>query len=145
MMTKKPILTPWVVAAFCLLVVGCDDPGMPMTKVSGSVTFAGDPPPNPGQIIFTQVAGTGRDGLPNRPGMATFREDGSFAARTFEDGDGLLPGTYTVRIDCFSGPLGEGKSAAELSLVPAGWAPEKLVITGEEDSVTVNYDVPPKR
>ncbi|TWU00269.1 hypothetical protein Pla108_12170 [Botrimarina colliarenosi] len=77
--------------------------------------------------------------------MATFQTDGEFAARTFEDGDGLLPGTYTVRIDCFSGPLGEGKSPRELSLVPSGWAPEKLSITGEERSVTVNFDVPRKR
>jgi hypothetical protein len=132
------------IASLCVSVAGCGGSGMPMTKVSGNVTIAGGPPPQPGQIIFTQVAGTGQKGLPNRPAMAIFRTDGKFAARTFEDGDGLLPGTYTVRIDCFSGPLGEGKSARELSLVPAGWAPEQLVVTGDERSMTVNYEVPAK-
>jgi hypothetical protein len=136
-----PLLT---IASLSFLASGCGDSGMPMTKVSGNVTIAGGPPPQPGQIIFTQVAGTGQKGLPNRPAMAIFRTDGKFAARTFEDGDGLLPGTYTVRIDCFSGPLGEGKSARELSLVPAGWAPEQLVVTGDERSMTVNYEVPAK-
>lgn len=133
-----------MIASLSAVVSGCGDSGMPMTKVSGNVTIAGGPPPQPGQIIFTQVAGTGRDGLPTRPGLAVFRTDGKFSARTFEEGDGLLPGTYIVRIDCFSGPLGEGKSAKELSLIPAGWSPEQLVVTGEDRSITVNYEVPAK-
>lgn len=116
-----------------------------MTDVSGKVTFNGGPPPRPGRIAFSLVPGTGREGLPYRPGSATFGEDGEFVATTFDQGDGLLPGTYKVKIICISGLPGQTKSLAEVSLVPAGWAPENLVITGEEDAITVEYDVPPKK
>lgn len=133
------------VAIACLLALGCNDRGYPMTEVSGTVSFNGSPPPRPGRIAFSLVPGTGREGLPYRPGSATFTEDGEFAATTFEEGDGLLPGTYRVKIICISGLPGQTKSMKDVSLVPVGWAPDDLVITGEEGSIELDYNVPPKK
>lgn len=130
--------------AVCLIAGGCGDGGLPLTKVFGRVSFNGGPPPKPGRIAFSQVPGTGRAGVPSRPGSATFGTDGQFEATTFEKGDGLLPGSYKVNIICISGLPGQTKSFAEVSLVPAGWKPDELVITGEDRSMTVDYDVPPK-
>lgn len=133
------------VAIACLLSAGCNDSGNPLTKVAGKVLFNGGPPPKPGRIAFQLVAGTGKEGLSYRPGSATFGADGQFVATTFQSGDGLLPGKYEVRIICIDGLPGLDKSFDEVSLVPPGWAPEELVITGDENSVTVEYDVPPKK
>jgi hypothetical protein len=115
-----------------------------MTKVTGRVTFNGGPPPNVGHIAFSLVPGTGAEGLPYRPGSALFGTDGQFVVDSFAKGDGLLPGTYNVRITCLSGPPSSGPLES-LSYVPLDWAPEELVITGEEESVAVEYDVPPKK
>jgi hypothetical protein len=115
-----------------------------MTKVSGRVTFNGGPPPAVGHITYALVPGTGAEGLPYRPGNAPFGADGQFVVTSFAEGDGLLPGSYTVRITCLSGPPSLGPLEG-LSYVPLDWAPEKLVITGDEESVAVEYDVPPKK
>lgn len=128
----------------CLLAGGCGDGGYPLTKVSGKVSFNGEPPPKPGRIAFSLVPGTGRDGVPNRPGSATFGSDGKFEATTFEKGDGLLPGAYKVNVICISGLPGQSKSYADVSLVPGDWKPDQLMISGEDRSVSVDYDIPPK-
>jgi hypothetical protein len=141
--TKK-IAGCLVAAIACLLLGGCADQRMPMTKVTGRVSFNGGPPPETGTIAFSLVPGTGVEGLPYRPGSSPFGTDGNFAVNSFAKGDGLLPGTYEVRITCLSGP----PSAAPLevlSYVPLDWAPDALVITGDEESVSVEYDVPPKK
>lgn len=128
----------------CWLLAGCGDQGMPTTKVSGRILFNGGPPPETGTIAFSLVPGTGREGLPYRPGSSPFGTDGSFVVNSFGKGDGLLPGTYRVRITCLSGPPSAGPLET-LSYVPLDWTPEDLVITGDEDSVVVEYDVPPKK
>lgn len=134
-----------IAALVCFLAIGCSDRGFPMTEVSGKVLFNGGPPPKAGRISFTLVRGTGEEGVPYRPGSAPFGTDGSFAVTTFDDGDGLMPGTYDVRIICLSGDPSSFKNFADINFVPASWKPEQLVITGEEDAVTVEYDVPAKK
>jgi hypothetical protein len=131
-------------AAIGMLAAGCGS-GNDITKVSGQVSFNGGPPPRPGRIAFSLVPGTGREGLPYRPGSAAFGVDGKYAATTFEKGDGLLPGTYNVNIICISELPGQTRSYNDVSLVPAGWAPEPVVVTGAERSIEVNFDVPPKK
>jgi hypothetical protein len=135
---------PCVLLSIASLVVsGCGEQGFPMTKVSGKISFNGGPPPETGTIAFSLVPGTGVEGLPYRPGSSPFGTDGKFVVRSFAEGDGLLPGTYKVRISCLS----ESPSTAPLELlsyVPLNWKPEELVIAGDEGSVSVEYDVPPK-
>jgi hypothetical protein len=129
----------------CLIATGCGgSPDLPLTKVSGRVTFSGGPPPAVGSIAFSLVPGTGAEGLPYRPGSAPFGTGGQFVVNSFSEGDGLLPGTYKVRITCLSGPPSSGPLES-LSYVPLDWAPEELVIKGDEQSVVVKYDVPPKK
>ncbi len=137
--------TGWYIAAAigCLFATGCGGSDFPMTKVTGKVSFNGGPAPNAGHVTFSLAPGTGREGLPYRPGSAPFGTDGQFVVTSFEEGDGLLPGTYKVRITCLSGPPSLGPLET-LSYVPLDWAPEKLVITGDDESVAVEYNVPPK-
>ena len=131
-------------AIACVLAVGCRDAGMPTTKVSGQITFDGGAPPHSGTIAFSLVPGTGVEGLPYRPGSSPFGTDGKFVVSSFAEGDGLLPGTYRVRITCLSGPPSTGP--LELwRYVPLDWEPEKLVITGDDASVSVDYYVPAKK
>lgn len=133
-----------VASIVCSLFAGCGDKGMPTTKVAGKISFNGGPPPETGTIAFSLMPGTGVEGLPYRPGSSPFGKDGNFVVNSFAKGDGLLPGTYKVRITCLSGPPSMGP-LEKLSYVPLDWSPKELVITGEEDSVTVEYDVPPKK
>jgi hypothetical protein len=133
-----------VASIVCLLLAGCSDQGMSTTKVSGRILFNGGPPPEAGTIAFSLVPGTGVEGLPYRPGSAPFGKDGNFVVNSFGNGDGLLPGTYRVRITCLSGPPSMGP-LEQLSYVPLDWMPDELVITGNEGSVTADYDVPPKK
>ena len=137
---------PWYVFAViaCILTTGCSDRGMPTTKVSGKITFNGGPPPETGTIAFSLVPGTGKKELPYRPGSSPFGTDGKFVVNSFAKGDGLLPGTYKVRITCLSGPPSMGP-LEKLSYVPLDWTPDELVIIGDEGSVSVEYDVPPKK
>ena len=87
----------------CLLLVavGCGNEHGTV-KVSGSVTVGGSSPPGPGTITFTVVEPA--SGFPNRPAMAKFDEDGSYAATSYEPGDGLLPGKYQVAVECYETP-----------------------------------------
>lgn len=134
--------TGLLIAVVCLVSLGCGDSGYPLTEVTGKVTFNGAPPPKPGHVSFRRVRGTG-GGVANRPGSASFGEDGEFTAQTFAPGDGLLPGTYKVQVICLSGDPSTG-SFEKLSYVPMGWAPEDLVIEEGQDPVRLEYNVPSK-
>jgi hypothetical protein len=134
-----------LVAVITLLITGCGDSRYPMTEVAGKVMFSGGPPPKAGRIAFQLVPGSGSGELPYRPGTAAFGADGEFQVTTFEKGDGLMPGTYEVRIICIDGLPGQTKSFDDVSFVPPNWKPENLVVTGEEHSMNVDFDVPPKK
>lgn len=144
-MTKLKLILATFFIGIAVAAVGCGDSRYPMTEVQGKVTFNGGPPPKPGRIAFQLVPGTSNEGLPTRPGNAGFGADGAFQVTTFEKGDGLMPGTYEVRVICLDGLPGQTKSYDDVSLVPADWKPDNLVVTGEERSMTVNFDVPPKK
>jgi hypothetical protein len=49
-----------------------------------------------GVIYFDPL--TVAEGLPFRPAQGVVAEDGSFEMSTFEEGDGVVPGEYRVRI-----------------------------------------------
>jgi len=85
-----------------LLLTGCWN-NLPQTiRVSGRVTFDGQPPPAMGTIYFLpQEAG---EGFPSRPASGPFGTDGQFRATTFEPGDGLMPGKYLMSVECWESP-----------------------------------------
>ena len=116
---------------------------MPLVPVSGVVTFSGGPPPKEGRVIFSQLSGTGVKGLPNRPGRASFGTDGKFVAMTFQPDDGLLPGTYSVRVECVDGVPGDNVPWDTISFVPSTYQPPELVVEEGKGPIEVSYDVPP--
>src|SRR3972149_6607565 len=125
-------------------VVGCGSGSdLPLVPVSGRVTFSGGPPPKEGRVIFSQLPGTGIDGLPNRPGRATFGTDGEFVAMTFQPGDGLLPGKYQVRVECVDGVPEANTPWDAISFVPSTYQPQELAVEQGKGPIDVSYDVPP--
>ena len=82
--------------------------------------------------------------------MAKFDPSGNFVAQTFADGDGLLPGEYTIKVECWDKPpsMEPGTPPAK-SYVPReiqlGTAPGWTVIVADDQpSVDLELDVPSK-
>lgn len=133
-----------------LLVVasGCSSSEMPTVPVSGQVTFAGGPPPARGSITFMPHSGSNPAGLPAKPGSAQFDTEGRFVVTSFEQGDGLLPGTYGVSISCirdFQNLSANPDTVAVRDYVPQDYRPDELVVKEGQDAIEVTYDVPPKK
>lgn len=130
-----------ILAGGFLLSVGCGGNGLPMTPVSGKVTFDGGPPPAAGRITFTPSEIT--DDLPRRPGLGRFGTDGEFVVTSFREGDGLVPGTYEVKVSCLSGlpDVTKRDATAALSYVAPGFQPEPVIVTRGR-AVEVAFDVP---
>ena len=82
--------------------------------------------------------------VPNRPSMANFDRNGSFVVSFFGKGDGLLPGRYRVRIQCWKHdpePVPSGEEAA--THIAAGYEPPELVVKQQARSIEgLHYDVP---
>lgn len=84
------------------LLAGCGSDRPATVAVSGTVHVNGNPVPAAGTLFFTPVEPA--EGYPIRPGRADFDEQGRYAATTFEDGDGLIPGRYQVAVHCWETP-----------------------------------------
>ena len=139
-MANHKRLTHWSwVFACSLIVAGCQQRGPQTVQVEGIVTFDGGSCPAPGMIVFQPVKAA--EGFSLRPGSATFELDGTFTATSFEPDDGLVPGTYDISITCWKErPM---DMTPGVSYVPAGYKPERLVITPDtRGPVKVTYDVP---
>jgi hypothetical protein len=134
-----------VLVGLSCAVVGCGDSGLPLVQVHGTVTFAGGPPPKPGNVTFTPIAVEA--GLPNRPGSAVFDTDGRFQVTSFRENDGLVPGTYHANVSCWMGaPSSSDPSSFErLNYVPSGFKSAPIVVKADADSVEVKIDVPKKK
>jgi hypothetical protein len=132
-----------LIATLLLATTGCSEDGLPLVPVSGKVTYAGGPPPTEGSISFAPVSV--EEGLPRRPGRAAFKTDGTFEVTSFNEGDGLIPGTYAARISCWMGqPVSEDPSSFErLNYVPKTYRPE-VIVKPDDESVEVNFDIPKK-
>ncbi|MCC7475817.1 MAG: hypothetical protein IT425_10500 [Pirellulales bacterium] len=111
---------------------------------SGSVTFAGGPPPAEGTIIFTPVSVA--EGFPKRPGRAHFDTSGHFTVTTYQSNDGLLPGTYRPSIECWMGKpdSNDPSSFDRLNHVPKGFQAQEITVSRDSGSVNVSIDIPKK-
>jgi hypothetical protein len=137
-----------ILLSVCLAAVGCSSSEMPTVPVSGRVTFAGGPPPARGSITFMPHSGSNPAGLPSKPGSAQFETDGRFVVTSFEQGDGLLPGTYGVSVSCikdYQNLSSNPDAVAVRDYVPQNYRPEDLVVKEGQDAIEVTYDVPPKK
>lgn len=119
-----------------LLLSGCGNADLPPTiPVMGTVTVNGQSCPGPGSLRFMPMSAA--EGLPRRPGRAEFGLDGRFKVTSFRDGDGLVPGTYKVQLECWKTPPADGQPG--VSYLSAAFQPPDLAV--ERDQVSVNFDI----
>lgn len=129
--------------AFCITLSGCG-PSRPETvSVHGRVTLDGGDWPAPGLIIFTPVEPA--DGFPRRAGRAFFDVRGRFDAMTYQEGDGLMPGTYRAAVYC-------GETVGDMTTAAASYVPAKyqnpaqsglgVTVPVNADPIELNYDIP---
>jgi hypothetical protein len=134
--TVAPMLT--------IIVGGCSGKHSMTVPVSGHITFAGGACPAEGTIVFSPVAV--EKGLPRRPGMAKFQQDGAFTVTSFREGDGLIPGHYRPIVSCWKGePRNDDPSSFErLNYVPSNYKAAEVVVAPTGNAVVVTLDVPKK-
>lgn len=130
-----------VVFALLVLAAGCGKGDPAPIPVSGKVTLDGGKVPGPGFIYFT-TDGSGKV-VTSRPGTAEFDAEGNYRAKTFADGDGLLPGRYQLRVDCWkTAPNMDGKPV--VSFLPPRYqnaAESKLELTVEPDAKPITHNI----
>ena len=130
------VLLPFL---FSLLFFVSCGPSRPDTiPVTGKITFGGNPPPAEGAIYFGAIEAA--EGYDKRPGRARFDTSGKFSATSFEDGDGLVPGSYSVRIECWKSP--PTMDAPGNSHVPANFTAPNLEVPVDGGRQEYNLDVP---
>jgi hypothetical protein len=141
----------WLAAVACLaiLAVGCSGGrrGVELVRVAGRLTCDGGPMPAAGQVLFVprQAAAGAAPGRPLRPASATFAANGVFRATSWTPGDGLVPGTYAVVVDCWQVPPTMDGPAAKSFIAPAYSAadttPLELVVPPGGGPQEVAFDV----
>ena len=134
-------LTSFVPCALCfVLLLGCGNSDLPQTvPVQGRVTFAGGDCPGPGTVHFAPLEAS--EGFSRRPGRADFDTDGRFTVRSFGDSDGLVPGRYRTRVECWKEAPANGKPG--VSYLPDDFETPELVIRSDtRGPIEVTYDVP---
>lgn len=120
---------------------GCGRQGLPGTvPVEGIVTFGGSACPAAGCVYFLPTAGQDAAVVKPRAGWARFEEDGHYRVTTLVTNDGLLPGTYEVRVECRGGGGGLTGHDEGVSHVPAGITLPRLVVPAG-DRGPIRYDI----
>jgi len=81
---------------------GCSKAETPFSKstikVTGVITINGDPPEE--SIQLESVPDSGRDAEHPTVSTAETKEDGSFEFTTYQTGDGVPPGNYSITAKC---------------------------------------------
>lgn len=85
----------WTVLFLPAFLLGCGPETSPTSKVTGKVTYQGNPVPNVA-VTFTPASG--------RPGTGTTDASGVYTISTFGDGDGAVPGMHTVTLSTTETP-----------------------------------------
>lgn len=136
---KTPSLIPLLLVAASIL-IGCGKLDRPDTvPVSGQITFQGQSPDFPGAIFFAPIEV--EEGYPRRGGRALFDNTGKFEATCFEQGDGLIPGTYRVRVESWKQPPSMGQPG--VSYIPKHFSPDDLVVSSKQRVVQLDLELSP--
>jgi hypothetical protein len=94
-----------VLAAAC--VAGCGS-NLPTTiPIRGQVQFNGQPMKD-GVVVYLP-----KGAAPARQASGRIQSDGSFVLTTFQNGDGVVPGEYSIIIYAYAPHPGEPKTRAE--------------------------------
>lgn len=145
-------LLPLCFLALLLAVPGCG-PARPATvPVAGTLTYGGGPFPKGGTLHFNHVKAA--PGFHLRPASADFGPDGKFTSSAWEGTAGLVPGTYTMRIECWEVPpsMESGGRAAKSYMPPSmpggmimeNGKPRELVVEPHAEPIKLDMDIPKK-
>lgn len=131
-------------ATICAVVGGCSKKHRVKTvPVAGVVRLKSRAWPANGNISFVPLEAA--PGYPLRPGWAVFNQEGKFSAGCFEDGDGLVPGKYTVNIDCWDvGQQPGNKKPASNSCIPAKYQRgfQQLTVAADDEPIKLDWVIP---
>ena len=128
-----------------LAFAGCGGGDHPDTvPVQGRLTYGGGDWPNPGIIYFTVLEPA--EGFPRHAGTAKFDTDGRFRAKTWEEGDGLMPGKYRVSVECWKVPPSmdgpPSVSYVPIELQIASRSDWEIEVTPDGEALEIQRDVP---
>jgi hypothetical protein len=113
--------TSLVVSGLLLTVlVGCGKSHPSCIQVSGRVTYRGKPVTS-GYVSFVRIGQNSAEGL-TRPATGELDEGGSYAMKTFQKDDGVLPGEYGVSIVSVEYGHKREPTGALPSLIPRKYA-----------------------
>ena len=102
-MRRYRIIRPTFALGLMLVLASGCGPSRPETvPTSGMVTIDGKVPLGPGTLYFHPVETA--KGLPSRPATADFDTSGLYTVKSFEAGDGLIPGRYKISAECWQVP-----------------------------------------
>lgn len=135
----------FVCGVFAMLSAGCDRSGPEVVPVDGTITFGGGSWPKPGVLIFAVDAPS--PGIANHPAMGLFDTDGRLTVTTYRKGDGLIPGTYKMGVECWEVRPDMMSPTAAKSYVPTrygspGTSGFTVVVEPGQKVVKLNLDVP---
>lgn len=143
---------PWMrlallVCGLPLFAAGCGQSGPEVVPVEGTITFGGGPWPKPGVVNF--VVETPSPGLPNRPAMGLFDTDGKLTVTTYKKGDGLIPGTYKIGVECWEIRPEMMSPTPPKSYVPTRYGSPQtsgftVAVERGQKVIKLNLDVPKK-
>lgn len=130
-----------VLCSLLLFCAGCGSKHE-LVAVKGVVTLDGGGMPAEGSVQFLPVEMAA--GLPLRPGVGEFNQDGCFEATSYLKGDGLHPGKYRICVQCWKiKPLMDGPPAVShvpLKYQNANTSGLELIV--EPGSSPIVFDVP---
>ena len=131
-------------------VLGCRGGDRPKTApIHGQITDAGSEWPAGGTLYFLPIEPA--EGYPRRAATIEFQTDGHFTSPTsFKPGDGVVPGRYTVFVDCWKvKPTSGGPPRRELRRreVPGGrhQCDFEAEITSDSAGEEFHWDFPPNK
>ena len=136
----------FTIAILFATLVGCGSSDRPKTvRVEGTVTLAGKTWPAAGRLYFTPTKPAA--GYPRKPGSARFDTSGRFVAGSFADTDGLVPGTYGIRVECWKVPPKLGGPPAVSHVDPRYFKPTSsgltLEVPPDGGPIEVSWDITP--
>ena len=79
--------------------------------------------------------------FPRRPARGDFDEKGNFTLTTFDSGDGIIPGRYSVNVTCWrEKPTLETRQSA--NYVPPNFEHEVTIAADADEPVEIAINVP---
>jgi hypothetical protein len=104
----------WLALGLLAASAGCGRSALETVPVEGVLKFKAAQKPETATVYFSPVEPAA--GLPRRPGFGKLEADSTFKVASFRPGDGLVPGKYRIKVECYRAAKGGSwrKGAFEL-------------------------------